>query len=223
MLELYRCQKTGVAQGFMNKNAKLRVKMRLLCTCRPEQRWSASTAAWWPSARTGRWRRWETDTETQTVGKIRSQDDHPPSFLQDDDKNFRRAPSWRKKFRPKDMRGMSLGASDTLPANFRVTSSSAASPSAQPKRSPMDGKRQEPSFSLHVSIFFWLEENGSEGLLGSDYLCCSWCLLNGFAELLILTNGMSLHAVWPTWQRRRSVYTEAGHCHSQDLLLLTQR
>ncbi|XP_070835309.1 liprin-alpha-1 isoform X1 [Chaetodon trifascialis] len=58
---------------------------------------------------------------------------------EDDDKNFRRAPSWRKKFRPKDMRGVSLGASDTLPANFRVTSSSAASPSTQPKRSPMDG------------------------------------------------------------------------------------
>ncbi|KAF7212134.1 transcript variant X10 [Nothobranchius furzeri] len=58
---------------------------------------------------------------------------------EDDDKNFRRAPSWRKKFRPKDMRGVSLGVSDTLPANFRVTSSSAASPSMQPKRSPMDG------------------------------------------------------------------------------------
>uniref|UniRef100_A0A3Q2PSU7 PTPRF interacting protein alpha 1 n=1 Tax=Fundulus heteroclitus TaxID=8078 RepID=A0A3Q2PSU7_FUNHE len=58
---------------------------------------------------------------------------------EDDDKNFRRAPSWRKKFRPKDMRGVSLGASDTLPANFRVTGSSAASPSTQPKRSPMDG------------------------------------------------------------------------------------
>uniref|UniRef100_A0A8C4GXY0 PTPRF interacting protein alpha 1 n=1 Tax=Dicentrarchus labrax TaxID=13489 RepID=A0A8C4GXY0_DICLA len=60
---------------------------------------------------------------------------------EDDDKNFRRAPSWRKKFRPKDMRGMSLGASDTLPANFRVTSSGAASPSTQPKRSPMDGSQ----------------------------------------------------------------------------------
>uniref|UniRef100_A0A3Q3JQF3 SAM domain-containing protein n=1 Tax=Monopterus albus TaxID=43700 RepID=A0A3Q3JQF3_MONAL len=57
---------------------------------------------------------------------------------EDDDKNFRRAPSWRKKFRPKDMRGMSLGVSDTLPATFRVTSSSTASPSTQPKRSPMD-------------------------------------------------------------------------------------
>ncbi|XP_029933538.1 liprin-alpha-1 isoform X1 [Myripristis murdjan] len=60
---------------------------------------------------------------------------------EDEDKNFRRAPSWRKKFRPKDMRGMSLGSSDTLPANFRVTNSSAASPSTQPKRSPMDGNR----------------------------------------------------------------------------------
>ncbi|XP_060901828.1 liprin-alpha-1 isoform X2 [Labrus mixtus] len=63
---------------------------------------------------------------------------------EDDDKNFRRAPSWRKKFRPKDVRGMSLGASDTLPANFRVASSSssaASSPSPQPKRSPMDGNR----------------------------------------------------------------------------------
>uniref|UniRef100_H3CGN0 PTPRF interacting protein alpha 1 n=1 Tax=Tetraodon nigroviridis TaxID=99883 RepID=H3CGN0_TETNG len=52
---------------------------------------------------------------------------------EDDDKNFRRAPSWRKKFRPKDARGMSLGASDTLPANFRVTGNSSASPSVQPK------------------------------------------------------------------------------------------
>uniref|UniRef100_A0AAQ5YUZ7 SAM domain-containing protein n=1 Tax=Amphiprion ocellaris TaxID=80972 RepID=A0AAQ5YUZ7_AMPOC len=60
---------------------------------------------------------------------------------EDDDKNFRRAPSWRKKFRPKDMRGMSLGASDTLPANFRMTSSGTASPSTQPKRSPMDGNQ----------------------------------------------------------------------------------
>uniref|UniRef100_A0A8C2XGT0 PTPRF interacting protein alpha 1 n=1 Tax=Cyclopterus lumpus TaxID=8103 RepID=A0A8C2XGT0_CYCLU len=55
---------------------------------------------------------------------------------EDDDKNFRRAPSWRKKFRPKDMREMS----DTLPANFRVTGSGAGSPSPQPKRSPMEGK-----------------------------------------------------------------------------------
>ncbi|XP_034385588.1 liprin-alpha-1 isoform X3 [Cyclopterus lumpus] len=56
---------------------------------------------------------------------------------EDDDKNFRRAPSWRKKFRPKDMREMS----DTLPANFRVTGSGAGSPSPQPKRSPMEGSQ----------------------------------------------------------------------------------
>ncbi|KAI4831090.1 hypothetical protein KUCAC02_002687 [Chaenocephalus aceratus] len=56
---------------------------------------------------------------------------------EDDDKNFRRAPSWRKKFRPKDVRG----PSDTLPANFRVSSGGAASPSPQPKRSQMEGNR----------------------------------------------------------------------------------
>ncbi|XP_034004826.1 liprin-alpha-1 isoform X18 [Trematomus bernacchii] len=56
---------------------------------------------------------------------------------EDDDKNFRRAPSWRKKFRPKDVRG----PSDTLPANFRVSGSGAASPSPQPKRSQMEGSQ----------------------------------------------------------------------------------
>ncbi|XP_051726719.1 liprin-alpha-1 isoform X7 [Ctenopharyngodon idella] len=45
---------------------------------------------------------------------------------EDDDKNFRRAPSWRKKFRPKDVRGMSVSASDTLPASFRVSAGDTA-------------------------------------------------------------------------------------------------
>ncbi|XP_031425327.1 liprin-alpha-1 isoform X5 [Clupea harengus] len=58
---------------------------------------------------------------------------------EDDDKNFRRAPSWRKKFRPKDVRGMNIGAADTLPANFRMTNSSASSPAMQPKNLQMDG------------------------------------------------------------------------------------
>nr|XP_023661126.1 liprin-alpha-1 isoform X4 [Paramormyrops kingsleyae] len=57
---------------------------------------------------------------------------------EDDDKNFRRAPSWRKKFRPKDVRGMSVGSAETLPANFRVTNTM-SSPSMQPKKMPMDG------------------------------------------------------------------------------------
>ncbi|KAM9480823.1 liprin-alpha-1 isoform 3-T4 [Clarias gariepinus] len=55
---------------------------------------------------------------------------------EDDDKNFRRAPSWRKKFRPKDVRGYS---SDTLPANFRVTNSTSTSPAMQPKKHQLDG------------------------------------------------------------------------------------
>ncbi|XP_064868474.1 liprin-alpha-1-like isoform X4 [Oncorhynchus nerka] len=63
------------------------------------------------------------------------------NLFQEDDNNFRRAPSWRKKFRPKDARGMSPGSADTLPANFRLTNSNAASPSTQPKRSHMDGSQ----------------------------------------------------------------------------------
>uniref|UniRef100_A0A3B4FNN0 PTPRF interacting protein alpha 1 n=1 Tax=Pundamilia nyererei TaxID=303518 RepID=A0A3B4FNN0_9CICH len=105
---------------------------------------------------------------------------------EDDDKNFRRAPSWRKKFRPKDMRGMSLGASDTLPANFRVTSSSAASPSTQPKRSPMDGKQRERCQCAHGVC---------------ETLCR--CLTSPHVHSLLfgwlcddaVTNGMSLHVI----------------------------
>uniref|UniRef100_A0A8D2DPA7 PTPRF interacting protein alpha 1 n=1 Tax=Sciurus vulgaris TaxID=55149 RepID=A0A8D2DPA7_SCIVU len=59
-------------------------------------------------------------------------------FDEDDDKSFRRAPSWRKKFRPKDLRGLAAGSAETLPANFRVTSSM-SSPSMQPKKMQLDG------------------------------------------------------------------------------------
>ncbi|KAB0401100.1 hypothetical protein E2I00_019567, partial [Balaenoptera physalus] len=60
-------------------------------------------------------------------------------FDEDDDKSFRRAPSWRKKFRPKDVRGLAAGSAETLPANFRVPSS-LSSPSVQPKKMQLDGR-----------------------------------------------------------------------------------
>ncbi|XP_060119256.1 liprin-alpha-1 isoform X7 [Heteronotia binoei] len=59
-------------------------------------------------------------------------------FDEEDDKSFRRAPSWRKKFRPKDVKGLAAGSAETLPANFRVTSSM-SSPSMQPKKMQIDG------------------------------------------------------------------------------------
>ncbi|XP_030187329.1 liprin-alpha-1 isoform X1 [Lynx canadensis] len=64
-------------------------------------------------------------------------------FDEDDDKSFRRAPSWRKKFRPKDVRGLAAGSAETLPANFRVTSS-LSSPSMQPKKIQLDGSVSGP-------------------------------------------------------------------------------
>ncbi|KAL6478560.1 hypothetical protein MHYP_G00119930 [Metynnis hypsauchen] len=75
---------------------------------------------------------------------------------EDDDKNFRRAPSWRKKFRPKDVRGLGVGSADTLPANFRVTNSS--SPALQPKKHQLDGgvsgvqRLDSATFMLIISI-----------------------------------------------------------------------
>ncbi|XP_078387894.1 liprin-alpha-3-like isoform X3 [Cetorhinus maximus] len=50
---------------------------------------------------------------------------------EDDTKNFSRAPSWRKRFRAKEMRDMTSDTSESLPANFRVTAAAIASQSVQ--------------------------------------------------------------------------------------------
>uniref|UniRef100_A0A452IQZ1 SAM domain-containing protein n=1 Tax=Gopherus agassizii TaxID=38772 RepID=A0A452IQZ1_9SAUR len=70
-------------------------------------------------------------------------------FDEDDDKSFRRAPSWRKKFRPKDIRGLAAGSAETLPANFRVTSSM-SSPSMQPKKMQIDGTQRLDSTTVRT-------------------------------------------------------------------------
>ncbi|XP_062921656.1 liprin-alpha-4 isoform X9 [Mobula hypostoma] len=53
-----------------------------------------------------------------------------------DDKSFRRAPSWRKRFRPREVHGITMmpGSTETLPAGFRVTAMSSPAPSVQPKK-----------------------------------------------------------------------------------------
>ncbi|XP_077785249.1 liprin-alpha-4 isoform X2 [Podarcis muralis] len=56
-----------------------------------------------------------------------------------DDKTFRRTPSWRKRFRPRDFHSISMlsGSAETLPAGFRVTSLvPLPPPSAPPKKMP---------------------------------------------------------------------------------------
>uniref|UniRef100_A0A8D0UWH3 PTPRF interacting protein alpha 1 n=2 Tax=Sus scrofa TaxID=9823 RepID=A0A8D0UWH3_PIG len=60
-------------------------------------------------------------------------------FDEDDDKSFRRAPSWRRKFRPKDVRGVAAGSAEILPADFRATSP-LSSPPLQPKKAQLDGR-----------------------------------------------------------------------------------
>nr|XP_023420510.1 liprin-alpha-1-like [Cavia porcellus] len=59
-------------------------------------------------------------------------------FDVEDDKHFRRAPSWREKFREKAIRGVAPGSSETLPANFQVSSSKSFC-SMQPNKIQMDG------------------------------------------------------------------------------------
>ncbi|XP_048353247.1 liprin-alpha-4 isoform X7 [Sphaerodactylus townsendi] len=56
-----------------------------------------------------------------------------------DDKSFRRTPSWRKRFRPRDIHSINMlsGSAETLPAGFRVTSLvPLPPPSAPPKKMP---------------------------------------------------------------------------------------
>ncbi|XP_067830554.1 liprin-alpha-3 isoform X2 [Heptranchias perlo] len=57
---------------------------------------------------------------------------------EDDAKNFSRAPSWRKRFRAKEMRDMTSDTSETLPANFRVTASAITSQSVQLRKMQPD-------------------------------------------------------------------------------------
>uniref|UniRef100_A0A8D2MSJ0 PTPRF interacting protein alpha 2 n=1 Tax=Zonotrichia albicollis TaxID=44394 RepID=A0A8D2MSJ0_ZONAL len=53
----------------------------------------------------------------------------PTQNTQSDDKNFRRGPSWRRQFPPREVHGISMmpGASETLPAGFRLTTTSGQS------------------------------------------------------------------------------------------------
>ncbi|XP_051898865.1 liprin-alpha-3 isoform X2 [Pristis pectinata] len=55
-----------------------------------------------------------------------------------DAKNFSRAPSWRKRFRAKEMRDVTSDTSETLPANFRVTAAAITSQSVQLRKVQAD-------------------------------------------------------------------------------------
>ncbi|KAF4800606.1 Liprin-alpha-4 [Turdus rufiventris] len=62
-----------------------------------------------------------------------------------DDKTFRRTPSWRKRFRPRDVHSINLlsGSAETLPAGFRVTSLVPLPPPAAPaKKMPPEAQQE---------------------------------------------------------------------------------
>nr|XP_032804764.1 liprin-alpha-2 isoform X5 [Petromyzon marinus] len=75
------------------------------------------------------------------------------ALFQNEDKNFQRGPSWRKRFHPQEASGVGVmvpGSAETLPAGFRVNATAAASPTALPKKAHPDGatagtQRADPS------------------------------------------------------------------------------
>ncbi|XP_078452921.1 liprin-alpha-2 isoform X2 [Lampetra planeri] len=75
------------------------------------------------------------------------------ALFQNEDKNFQRGPSWRKRFHPQEASGVGVmvpGSAETLPAGFRVNATAAASPTALPKKAQPDGatagtQRADPS------------------------------------------------------------------------------
>uniref|UniRef100_A0A8C1PY42 PTPRF interacting protein alpha 4 n=1 Tax=Cyprinus carpio TaxID=7962 RepID=A0A8C1PY42_CYPCA len=65
-----------------------------------------------------------------------------------DDKSFRRSPSWRKRFRPRDGQGLGMmpGSIETLPAGFRLNTMSIPPSMAVPKKQLQpEGRRLDPS------------------------------------------------------------------------------
>ncbi|XP_058230055.1 liprin-alpha-4 isoform X1 [Hemibagrus wyckioides] len=71
-----------------------------------------------------------------------------------DDKSFRRSPSWRKRFRPRDGQGLGMmpGSIETLPAGFRLSTMSIPSSMTvnpkkqlQPEAGPQAPQRLDPS------------------------------------------------------------------------------
>ncbi|PKK21235.1 protein tyrosine phosphatase, receptor type, f polypeptide (PTPRF), interacting protein (liprin), alpha 2, transcript variant X1 [Columba livia] len=62
-----------------------------------------------------------------------------------DDKNFRRGPSWRRQFPPREVHGISMmpGSSETLPAGFRLTTTS-----GQSRKMATDGTQPFLHFTL---------------------------------------------------------------------------
>lgn len=75
---------------------------------------------------------------------------------QGDDKTFRRTPSWRKRFRPRDVHSINMlsGSAETLPAGFRVTSLVPLPPPSAPakKMPPEGGSHPRPQGPLAVLL-----------------------------------------------------------------------
>uniref|UniRef100_A0A8C6YMS6 PTPRF interacting protein alpha 4 n=1 Tax=Nothoprocta perdicaria TaxID=30464 RepID=A0A8C6YMS6_NOTPE len=78
-----------------------------------------------------------------------------------DDKTFRRTPSWRKRFRPRDVHSINMlsGSAETLPAGFRVTSLVPLPPPSAPAKK-MSPEAHPRSPCGHMPTAFWGQASG---------------------------------------------------------------
>ncbi|KAL2771032.1 liprin-alpha-4 isoform 9 [Daubentonia madagascariensis] len=70
-----------------------------------------------------------------------------------DDKVFRRAPSWRKRFRPRDHHGMLSASAETLPAGFRVSTLGPLQPPPAPPKKIMPEAHSHYLYGHMLSAF----------------------------------------------------------------------
>lgn len=77
---------------------------------------------------------------------------------QSDDKSFRRSPSWRKRFRPRDGQGLGMmpGSIETLPAGFRLSTMSIPSSMAVNPKKQLQPEGKKGSWGKQVQLSHWL-------------------------------------------------------------------
>ncbi|XP_061420568.1 liprin-alpha-1-like isoform X13 [Lethenteron reissneri] len=93
------------------------------------------------------------------------------ALFQNEDKNFQRGPSWRKRFHPQEASGVGVmvpGSAETLPAGFRVNATAAASPTALPKKAQPDGPTGVHGVAPVVIFLGQLAEGATAGTQRAD-------------------------------------------------------
>jgi hypothetical protein len=150
-------------------------------------------------------------------------------MVQGEDKVFRRAPSWRKRFRPRDHHGGGmLGTSaETLPAGFRVSTLGPLQPPPAPAKKMMPEGEGGTSWA---GLGSWHPRPGGgageasaalTAVCGGGRCGAGRAEPRGAAGGRAGTNPALCSTALPTPPSRAGGGAETGDLHGSDLLLLT--